>query len=525
MSLPMSSGKIRALEKELRAAASYDEWKELAIAHDDMTGMSQWRRADQTSMYDHVGIRNRVDRLRSLRAKHDNHGLLFALNEGIHGNMGGMGKPGLHTRAKFGTKQLIEDYIEEISSSLLQILHVDESEISFEEKLDFFKRASRCYGRTALMFSGAGALGHFHAGVAKALIEQNVLPSVISGSSAGSITAAMIGCYSRKELMNFFSPGHLSSEARREANMLDHLLGAQIDVRELELMIERLIPDLTFEEAFARTGIHINISIAPAEEHQTSRLLNAVTSPNVYIRKAIMASCAVPGVYPPVMLRAKNIHGESQPYLPSRKWIDGSVSDDMPAKRLARLYGVNHYIVSQINPLVLPFVNNRPVHKAGLLGIYRGFMRNLAREGVLAGRQITKRYAEYMPRANLAMNMIASVATQAYTGDINIFPSFRYFDPRKLLSHLKEDEILMLINEGERATWPRIEAIRTTSRIGHTLDLIMDEMREGEARKLKSARTASTASRRKAPARKTAAGKRRATTNSKVRSPKVASTA
>ena len=34
----------------------------------------------------------RLDRLRSMRAKHDYQGLLFNLNEGIHGNMGGMGK-------------------------------------------------------------------------------------------------------------------------------------------------------------------------------------------------------------------------------------------------------------------------------------------------------------------------------------------------------------------------------------------------------------------------------------------------
>ena len=46
------------------------------------------------------------------------------------------------------------------------------------------------------------------------------------------------------------------------------------------------------------------------------------------------------------MLMAKNVHGERQPYVPSRQWVDGSVSADLPAKRLARLYGVNHFITS-----------------------------------------------------------------------------------------------------------------------------------------------------------------------------------
>ena len=103
-------------------------------------------------------------------------------------------------------------------------------------------------------------------------------------------------------------------------------------------------------------GRQLNVSIAPAETHQKSRLLNAITSPNVFVREAVLASAAVPGVYPPVTLAARNHLGEKQAYLPSRKWVDGSVSDDMPAKRLARLYGVNHYIVSQTAPHVLPFI-------------------------------------------------------------------------------------------------------------------------------------------------------------------------
>jgi NTE family protein len=109
---------------------------------------------------------------------------------------------------------------------------------------------------------------------------------------------------------------------------------------------------MTFEEAFQHTGRKINISISPSEVHQSSRLLNAVTSPNVCIREAVMASCAVPGVFPAVTLMAKNTRGDRLPYVASRKWVDGSI-DDLPAKRLARLYGVNHFITSQTNPVVL----------------------------------------------------------------------------------------------------------------------------------------------------------------------------
>src|SRR5690606_2553277 len=63
------------------------------------------------------------------------------------------------------------------------------------------------------------------------------------------------------------------------------------------------------------------------------------------------------GIYPPVSLWAKNIDGERVPYIPGRKFVDGSIQDDLPVRRLARLFGVNHSIVSQTNPHVVPFLS------------------------------------------------------------------------------------------------------------------------------------------------------------------------
>ncbi len=51
----------------------------------------------------------------------------------------------------------------------------------------------------------------------------------------------------------------------------------QIDVSDLEQLIARMVPNMTFQEAYEKTGRLISISVAPAELHQTSRLLNATT--------------------------------------------------------------------------------------------------------------------------------------------------------------------------------------------------------------------------------------------------------
>ena len=82
--------------------------------------------------------------------------------------------------------------------------------------------------------------------------------------------------------------------------------GSRFTANDVEKLIEATIPDLTFGEAYAKTGRQVSITVAPAEPHQRSRLLNAVSSPNVFLRSAAIASCAIPGVFPAVMLKAKN---------------------------------------------------------------------------------------------------------------------------------------------------------------------------------------------------------------------------
>ncbi len=465
----------RLLERAMNEANTYQDWREAAISHDKLTGMDQWKKVEKSSLYDYHSIRQRLDALRELRAAKDDHGLLFTLNEGIHGNMAGMGKTALYKRAKYGTKELITDYVDEIVDALQYLSKVRSNKISFEERLDFFRRADHCFGRTALMLSGGAVLGHFHVGVVKALLEEDMLPSVISGSSAGSLIAAIVGTHSTAELRELFDPRHLLMEARQEVTWLGRVMSPgqpSMDVHDVEDTVDRLVPDLTFQEAYELTGRRINISVAPAEVHQTSRLLNAITSPNVYVRKAVMASCAVPGIYPPVILEAKNKNGRRQPYLPQRRWVDGSVSEDLPAKRLARLYGVNHYIASQTNPVVLWFIQD-PKEEQSLMStaLHLGF--RTYQEWLRATHWITQRVTKPMPRAHLLSNMFYSVATQTYTGDINIMPSYRTFNPAKLLTPPTEKELMFYVKEGERATFPKIERIRAATKISRALDRIL----------------------------------------------------
>lgn len=458
----------RHLKKGLQRAQSYDEWPAAALALDKYRGLDRWRQRDHSRQYDFLSLRNRLDQLRRLHARQDVRGLLYALNEGIHGNMGGMGRSGLYNHALSGTKHLIEQYIDEIVHTLELLASDDRGDISDAEKRDFFNRASHCFGHSALMLSGAGSLLYFHVGVVRALIEQGLLPPILSGSSGGAIVGSIVGSCTDEELSVVLEPDYLIAQVEN-ANQR----GGVTDPADIEETLRHFLPDdMTFQRAFERTGRSINVSIAAAETHQTSRLMNSTTSPSVLVRSAVMASSAVPGVFPPVTLQALDEFGELKTFLPSRRWVDGSVSDDMPAKRLGRLYGVNHYIVSQTNPAVLPFVSQKG-GKLGTLGLIKRASRRTALEWFNAATLILDQVDKQNGGITRATSMMRSVINQDYVGDITILPDYRWVNPRRLLGFPGEKRVRQLIDSGERSTWPRLEMIRQQTKISRKLRSIM----------------------------------------------------
>lgn len=460
------------LRDVLSNAASYSEWTHAALAYDALTGRERWKERTRSGLYDYAMIGEKLQRLRALRDLGDHRGLLFEIEEGVHGNIGGMGKPMLYSKARFGTKRLITEYVEAVADTLKYLDAVGESEMPAAAKLDLFRRASHCYGRTALMMSSGGMLMFFHFGVAKALFEHGVLPNVISGSSAGAMVAAVVGTRTDAELNGFFKPENIYFGEVWKPTRLERVTGLRriFGTSAFEETFDRLVPDMTFREAFERTGRNISISVSPCERHQTPRLLNAITSPHVLIRSAVRASCAVPGLFEPVQLLARDSNGNTVPFLKSR-WIDGVFAADLPAKQLARLYGTNHYIVSYVNPVLLLTFRDHKTEGAGfkpLVNMLKGTARNILKStDSLIGR--------YVPASSVGVvNKVAhDLLSQDYVGDINITPQRRLFSPHRLLSPYTQREIGELMLEGERQTWPRLEMIRISSSISRTLDGIL----------------------------------------------------
>ena len=472
------TGPLKQVAQAMAQARDYQIWREAALRHDELSGMEDWKRRDNTELYDAAEIRIRHDKLRQLIDSGQSEDLLYALNEGIHGNVGGMGKPILYNRAKEGTKYLINDYVQTMVEALWLIAEADDASVSLHEKVDFFRRASHCYGRSALLMSGGAGLIYYHHGVVQTLIDEDLLPNVLSGASAGSWMCAQIGTHTDEELKNGYFNKQIY-DIPMGNNAFDFIAGGEDAINPThvkEQAIDGFCNDMTFQEAFEHTGRYINVTIAPAGRHQTSRLMNAITSPNVYIKSAVDASSSIPGLFPAVTLYAKGRDGKPKPYLPSRKWVDGSLAEDLPTKRLSRLYGVNHYIVSMINPAAVFFTNEKQ-------GIKQLSLREMVSTSMMhAAKSTLSTFENYVARAGLtqlspAILFAHSVFDQDYTGDINMILRKKHYKWRNVWFHFNsESEIHELSLAGKRDTWPKLQMIRNNTLVAKTLDEILETM-------------------------------------------------
>ncbi|MCW8845830.1 MAG: DUF3336 domain-containing protein [Gammaproteobacteria bacterium] len=464
-------------EKEMGAATSYQQWLTAAQAHDQASGMIEWQSKVESKDYDNELLASRTRLLKKLLKAHDIPRLVFYLREELHGNLANMANPALYMAAKAGTKYLITDYLHEVRSALNYLCDTEIKGFPPSKKLEFFKRAAQSFGRSALLLSGGATLGLFHMGVIKELWEHRLLPRVITGSSAGALVAGVVGTNTDRQLEMIFQPGKMDLEWAHTLGVQSILKGEGfLDPQTLSKTVNRNVKRLTFLEAYKRTNRIINISVSPAEHNQFPRLLNYLTAPNVYVRSAVMASTAIPGLLPPVQLKAKNFEGKTVPHMKRSLWIDGSVHGDVPKERVSRMHNVNHYVVSQTNPHVVPFIREEDLRK-GLVPFLRQLMFSVPMIQVEHVLDLARRHFDFAP-LNALVNKAHAVATQTYSGDVTIYPDRNLSDLLKIFSNPTHEEIQDFIMAGRRAAWPKMARVHNTTIISQTFDECLLRLRQ-----------------------------------------------
>ena len=262
------------------------------------------------------------------------------------------------------------------------------NQLTPESKLEFFSNTIKSYGKTALLLSGGIFFGVYHLGVIKALHDQDLLPRIICGASVGALVAATVCTRRIEDIDSIVKEGNIGFENLRPINNLYKNYfkeKAYFDKEIFQRYLLQTFQDLTFVEVYKQFGWVLNISVSIESQRKGQLLLNYLTAPTVLIRSAVQASCALPGFFNSVQLECKRQDGSIIHFLPtsSQRYNDGCLTQDLPTSQMSELFRVNSFIISQVNPMIVPFINSR----GG--GFFNSGMKILRIGKSLVGNEIT----------------------------------------------------------------------------------------------------------------------------------------
>lgn len=423
--------------------------------------------------------------LREMRAAGETGEMMFALRADLLRNLGNLTNVGRSIDEEpVAVPPLITEYSDEVRAQLRLV--VRETGLPLEDKLAFLQETRHCFGRTALLLSGGGTLGVFHLGVVKELVRQKLLPRVIAGSSVGSVVGAIAATCTPDELENIFTEEHFHEvlptlcffKSQSLTSMLSHLLriGTLQDVSYFQRNMRALLGDVTFQEAYDRSGGRIlNVCVSPTRSGEDPRLLNYLTAPHVVVWSAVAASCAFPYLFPPQPLLAKSSHGTLVPFQPegklgARRWRDGSLEDDLPMRSLSELFNVNYFIVSQVNPHIVPLLRvKRAMCSIGGVG------HTLAMLVETEWKHRCKQLLSVAPW--LDFMSFAALTSQQWEGDVTIVMPYTQKQLANIVKNPDIETLRSYTHQGEREVWAKVATLRSNCGIELELDDCVRELR------------------------------------------------
>lgn len=469
---------IEKLTQEKQHATSYEEWYTAALQLDELTHTNDWKARDETTLYDYMLIKTHTKNMRDAREKRDYAQLLYLIRTTWVRNLGNMGNVNLYRHSHVGTKNLIDEYMRESKLALQEL--VRNSDLDENYLLGMLVQTRKNIGRTALVLSGGGTFGLFHIGVLATLFEQDLLPRVISGSSAGAIVASILCSCPKQDLVELvesvvgkeFNIFQDDSEKTQSENLLIKVSrffksGTWFDNKNLVKTMIGFLGDLTFREAYNKTGKILNITVSPATVFEQPGLLNNLTAPNVLVWSAVCASCSLPGIFPSTPIYEKDPKtGETREWNSSTvKFVDGSVDNDLPISRLSEMFNVDHIIACQVNIHVFPFLKMSVSCVGGEIEdeFSARFRQNLSSVYNFMANEVIH-ILEIATELGVATNVLTkfrSILSQQYSGDITILPEMNMLlRINELLANPSPEFLLRETVNGARATWPKISIIK-----------------------------------------------------------------
>eukprot|EP01103_Thecamoeba_quadrilineata_P004279 TRINITY_DN1398_c0_g1_i1.p1 TRINITY_DN1398_c0_g1~~TRINITY_DN1398_c0_g1_i1.p1 ORF type:complete len:546 (+),score=96.06 TRINITY_DN1398_c0_g1_i1:425-2062(+) len=462
---------------------SFSEWADVAAKLDVAEGKDIWRQNAASPIYDHVTLLQCFSSLRQALDHSNCREVEFALTTAFDRRHCGIDNPLLHSHCRIGTKQMIEEYLTETENALEFYCKHTCGVHPLREKISFLEHSMYNQGKTALCLSGGGALALIHAGVILTLLDHGLLPNILSGTSGGSIIVALIASRTDEELYDLLKPEmvdkyppFLPPVHEQIRNFLKK--GVLIFEKDFSATMQSYIGNYTFAEAYQRTGRIVNISVSKSDAAGYPILLNHKNSPHILLWSAVTASCALPGLMNPVPLYAKPPHDSEGTaenrlaYPPGFKFMDGSMMADLPVASLRQLFGVNQFIVSQVNPHVVPFSKQKDNSSTLTRRIEIYLLKNM--------KHRLSRLCEMNLLPLVFGQDIRGIFTQSYSDTtaemMTIVPDFSLYTSLKFLAQPNQDDIRKYIYLGRIATWPKIPQIYHRMRLEKKLEVAIQKL-------------------------------------------------
>lgn len=217
--------------------------------------------------------------------------------------------------------------------------------------------------KIAFVLGGGGHLGANEVGMLEALLERGITPDLIVGTSVGALNGVAIAAEPAMDTVHklrkvwttlgkervFASPfGGAGNLARKGTHLHSN--------KNLKQLIERLLPVERFEDLQVPFQC-VAASVERAAEHWFS------TGP---ITPAILASAAVPGLLPPIV-----IDGEH--------FLDGGLVNSIPVERAVQLGATELYIL-QVGRIEQPLKPPRNLIQVAMVAFEIGRRHRFARD-------------------------------------------------------------------------------------------------------------------------------------------------
>jgi NTE family protein len=158
-------------------------------------------------------------------------------------------------------------------------------------------------GPVVLVLSGGGAKAAAHVGAVRAVLEARLTPERYVATSMGAVVAAGLAAgLSGDQVLDRLVEAGGSGIARARLAPLGGLwLGSLMRAAPLRRALERFLPVTRFSEL----GVPLTVSATDLDSGE--RILFGAGGEDAPLTDALMASCALPLFYPPVMLDGRRL--------------------------------------------------------------------------------------------------------------------------------------------------------------------------------------------------------------------------